>query len=126
MEPGSEPVSDVAALQREIAALKAQRAADAHAAELKSAEEKWSALSGQHEAEQSRARAELRDFQLQWLDETLKGTGIERKWFELLDSTAQVGPTPQSLPHGCRWDGCTPPAETHISSVFRNCKCHHQ
>ena len=90
MEPGSEPVSDVAALQREIAALKAQRAADAHAAELKSAEEKWSALSGQHEAEQSRARAELRDFQLQWLDETLKGTGIERKGFELLDSSSSV------------------------------------
>lgn len=93
MEPGSEPISDVAALQREIAALKAQRAADAHAAELKAAEEKWSALSGQHEAEQNRARAELRAFQLQWLDETLKGTGIERKEFELLDSTAQVGPT---------------------------------
>ena len=82
-------------------ALKAQRAADAHAAELKAelkaAEEKWSALSGQHQAEQSRARAELRDFQLQWLDETLKGTGIERKGFELLDSTAQIGPTPQYI-----------------------------
>ena len=55
MEPGYKPIADVAALQREIAALKAQRAADAHAAELKTAE-----------AEQSRVRAELRAFQMQW------------------------------------------------------------
>lgn len=98
MEPGCGPVTDVAELQREIAALKAQRAAEIKAAEIKTAEEKWSALSRQHEAERNMASDALRAFQLQWLDETLKDTGIKRKGFELLDSTAQVCPTAQHIP----------------------------
>ena len=103
MDPGVECVvecvADVAAMRREIAALKLQCAEDARAVELRSAEEQRRraedarAVEQRRRAEDARAVAQTRArAELQLLDETLKDTGIERKGLELLDSTATRGP----------------------------------
>ena len=65
MEPGT-PISNIAELK--AAEEKWSALLEQHAAELKAAEEKWSALSAQRAAKQNRTRAESRNFQLKTIE----------------------------------------------------------